>query len=1580
MRMDRTIFHLRCLAGIVIVAAALPAFGQIQIAVPGAPSSGAPGLRGGNLFTPSREKTRALRQAREFIKGENYADALRILQALIDSDNDAFFFEDVERRNKFLSLKAESMRLIETLPVKGRNVYELKYGLKAQTMLEDALEKGDFAGIEAVARRFFHTPAGYRATYLLATQQLDNGIPLSAALHFERLRKLKAAGARQQFEPMLSLQTAVCWGRAGLPKAAVKTLVELKQFLGGRAIKVGGRNVAMFGRPEHALTWLAKVLGNQRGFAGIGQEQWVMFRGNPARSAHSSPASPVWDAKWSVDTVRDTDSDRTAVNAVADEIQTFSRRRRKEGLLMQPAAHPLLVGDLAIFRTLERVWAVNVRSGAIIWKGIVRDRTYQKLSGMSDAPATPNVVNRRRNYSNQAVNLTKMQMLLDQRLWRDLTAGTLSSDGELVFSVDSLDYHDRNVRYVNIGGRVRPQIGMRDFNTLTLYDAKTGTLAGQFGGKSGGTGSDAKLTGHFFLGAPLPLGDQLFVLAEYRGEIRLLAIKLRKHRLNNGRLVADPKLLWVQTLITPNEGVSRFPLRRMAGLSPSYAGGILLCPTTSGAIVAVDPARRLLLWGYRYPTNTEGGNDGRNGMFRRSYELPTNRYDAESRWLDAGITVAGSRIILTPRDSNELHCVDVNGELVWKQPRGQRLYVGAVHDGRLIVVGKSQIEAIDLNDGSPAWKQSTPLPLPSGRGFQTNDYYHVPLESGEIATIDLKSGRILARTKTRSGLVPGNLVSANGLIVAQSVDRVIGFKPLDILQTEIDAKLKSNPEDGVALAMRGEIRLRNGDEEGGLADLRAAVAAGGPDRAKSLIASNLLEGLRLDFAGFRKYRPELEKILTDDDQRGRYHRLLAAGLHEVGELRDAFRQYLKLAGPNTGPWKQEQVGDVTVRGDRWLQSRIVDVFRKANESERKRLIAEMHQQLEQAVKFDGPKGLRRFSLAFGELPGTEKARRMLAERLDPQEDALELEFVLLRLRLSRNLETAAYATARLAHLLAGNGHHVPAAGFVADLEDRFGKIDCLKGKTGTEIAAELKKQRPQLTTALTARSPWPEKRIVAETTRSSTRRSYGRTFSAEFVGERGFYREWTFNLTSNARKIEARDGRGVVRWTLPFSGRTSSYYYYNTTVQAHGHLLVITMADRFMVVNALGAAPDRAPKILWQRNLYQAALGQRQNRGVIARRMIRVGGRMKWIITDPYGNPLGTVGHVGNRAIVFQSGRTLFAADPQTGDVLWKRGSVDRGSRLFGDGEHLFVAGPDATTALVLRATDGKAVATRPVASKAARKLTRGRFELVWRLSGNKYVLSWVDILNKKTVWRKQFSESAKVVTVNGDEAAVVEPKKGRFHVVGLTDGKTRVDSPIESDTALGHFLVRRSKDRYVLITYSTAKKNGKIFNVNGVNYYSPLANGYVYGFDRKSGKKIWTTYVADQSVEIEQPESMPVLIFAARRYENVQQRGVIRRYYKLAITILDTRNGRIVLDYSGVENTSPYQLNIDPVRKRIEVKFYQTQVALTMADKPMGKPSNRVFAPKGEEETSTEKRPPGKQALPQIRIQNALPRVRRRR
>ena len=73
---------------------------------------------------------------------------------------------------------------------------------------------------------------------------------------------------------------------------------------------------------------------------------------------------------------------------------------------------------------------------------------------------------------------------MDRRTWRDLTLGTLSSDGEFVFSVEDLpvgaseiQYYGRNVILLNNGRIVSGGSSTSDpFNLLRAYDVSTGKL------------------------------------------------------------------------------------------------------------------------------------------------------------------------------------------------------------------------------------------------------------------------------------------------------------------------------------------------------------------------------------------------------------------------------------------------------------------------------------------------------------------------------------------------------------------------------------------------------------------------------------------------------------------------------------------------------------------------------------------------------------------------------------------------------------------------------------------------------------------------------------------------------------------------------------------------------------------------------------------------------------------------------------------------------------------------------------------------------------------------------------------------
>lgn len=102
--------------------------------------------------------------------------------------------------------------------------------------------------------------------------------------------------------------------------------------------------------------------------------------------------------------------------------------------------------------------------------------------------------------------------------------------------------------------------------------------------------------------------------------------------------------------------------------------------------MAFDLVRHQLRWGYSYDAMTHrnmlAGSDFMSG-------------EEEDRWLETGPILANGRVIVTPRDSSEIHCLNlIDGSLIWKRVREQGLYVACVNDGAVIMVGRSQISAL----------------------------------------------------------------------------------------------------------------------------------------------------------------------------------------------------------------------------------------------------------------------------------------------------------------------------------------------------------------------------------------------------------------------------------------------------------------------------------------------------------------------------------------------------------------------------------------------------------------------------------------------------------------------------------------------------------------------------------------------------------------------------------------------------------------------------------------------------------------------------------------------------------------------
>ena len=131
------------------------------------------------------------------------------------------------------------------------------------------------------------------------------------------------------------------------------------------------------------------------------------------------------------------------------------------------------------------------------------------------------------------------------------------------------------------------------------------------------------------------------------------------------------------------------------------------------------------------------------------------------------------------------------------------------------MVGRKQVHAYRLADGKAAWDGRTvDLPegaLPSGRGFLSDDKYYLPLNSAEVAAIDLNAGKIERISKSQKGDIPGNLVCYKGRILSQNYRGLEVFYQLDAAMAEVADRLAANPRDAEAFCLRGEILLDAGN-------------------------------------------------------------------------------------------------------------------------------------------------------------------------------------------------------------------------------------------------------------------------------------------------------------------------------------------------------------------------------------------------------------------------------------------------------------------------------------------------------------------------------------------------------------------------------------------------------------------------------------------------------------------------------------------------------------------------------------------------------------------------------------------------
>ncbi len=1497
-----------------------------------------------NIFLPApRGLRQQLTRARQALEEEQYGEAVDLLGQLLaspevgaDAQNGVgeqdYFMGSSSEPGPRISLKTEAQRLLGGMPDKGRDLYELKFGADARQLLDTALETRDIQQLIEVTRRYFHTQAGYEATMLIGRHYLDQGRPLAAALCFQRLESCD--GAVAQYDPELSVLLATCWLWADMPNRAREALVQLKSRAPAAKLRIGDKTVSLFDDADETLmalalpagdaesgpkevadrvlTWLAQIIGPE--FAAGSQEatQWVMYRGDPARNAESAAGTPLLSARWRVQTA----------NHPTDEefIRQGKKQFQERGVPALPAINPLAVSDVVVMRTPRRLLGVDFETGKRIWE-----------FPWYEAPDEENLQDDRIRPHAQA--LTPQALELSQRMWDDAPYGQISSDGRQVFVLWGMaaGSSQPSVIIQQFGIQRPNEAGSLESNKLVSLEIKAEGKLRWIVGDEDGT-DEPKLAGAFFLGPPLPLMGQLYVLAEMNGEIRLVVLDG-----DTGHLQWSQQLAHVDA-----RDIGSDPQRRSAGASPSFSDGVLLCPTSSGAVVAVDISTRSLLWGYQYPTADTPTRVNMTG-FRYSPK------EIGDRWADATVTIADGRVLVTPVESDHLFCLDlITGEPVWEpKAREDMLFTGCVVDGFAIMVGKKNVKAIAIDDGHVAWTRELTAGVPSGRGMLSGHQYYLPTSANRLLKIDTTTGDIIEDIETDVTL--GNMVAYKDQIISLNVDWLATYYQTQPLRKIVSDRLATNPGDGWALTRQAELLLHDGRHGEALAVFQRAYQLNPDDDSiRASLVRSLLAALRDDFAGNQKFAVELEGLIQQPAEQAEFCRWMAVGLKKQNDLPRAIGYFIRLAAMETASGFSSDAqeasmirldGQLRVRRDRWLRSQIQQVLAEADAPVREQLDTLVRAHYEEVSQSKMTSRLQQFVEHFGGHPIGLAARLDLARSLLERGHLLAAEGELIALQTASEPTIAASATALLASMLLEQEKLPEAASCYRQLAVQWADVATLEGPTGRQLA-EAAQQQDKLRRYFGKPTPWLHGKCEVSEEPKGSFPTYLRLFPIELTEITGpFPADYTLVHNPNQNCVMLSDAYGNVVQNV-LLGDANRFVTTNATAGravARGHLVVLNVGFEVMAIDTLRGGDQQGDVVLWRNDLSNSlVLAAGRTRQLMSNTINRKWGPPRYIPSEGRLGLIGTVGPVTPHGVVFQKMQELTCADPLTGETIWVRGGIEPGCDIFGDDEYLFVVGPNSTEALVVSAADGSELGRREVASRAERWFTAGRHVLACRLDGQSLHVRWFDAWSQTEVWARQFSSDAQAWQPARDEIAIFEPQ-GNFVVIHVPDGKDRVAAQLGPAPNLDRLYVLASQALYMVIASSknpdSSSSRLRLYGSIGTEQ-CPEINGHIYAIDRQSGQPLWPmpAEIREYNLPLDQAAEAPTLVFF-RHTQTQASADSPRTTFQAAVLCIDKRDGRGLLANDGLAMIRSYGVEANPDNQTVSIKTNSKNFLLKFTD-----------------------------------------------
>lgn len=1460
-----------------------------------------------------------LEHAEQLVAAGNTDQALELLEIIL-ANSDHATIRTADGRPGLVAWEAN--RLLARLPNGVRETYRLRHEAQARQLARDARETGNWDQLIDVATRFFHTETGQRAADSVANFHFDRGEFGLASLWY--LRLLETAPAWTQ-DSKWRLKVALALREAGNADASDELLGRLRKQGADAEIDVGGDSV----KPE---AWLKRFGGVDLGAPPV-LDEWLQFLGSASRSGTASGGDPLLLSRWFHATTQN--------KLVLDQIETLAQDLADSGRGPIPTAFPLMVRNRVAFRTLRGVHVIDAESGQLLWEtpGAFSD------DSLIAPNRTPFDFDERFAFRRFRVNAWGPEFVggdgadghpLTGLLYRNANFGLLASDGRRLFVLDDdclIMHGTAGTGFQVVGDNAENPRRSTPGNRMTAYDLQTGRELWSIGGPVNGDSFDLPLAGHFFFGAPLVEGNDLFIVAERDLDIRLYAL--------------DPQsgqVRWSQLLAHSDAKIEQDLGRRWWTAQVAYSNGVLVCPTTVGWLVGIDRLDHSVLWMHRYAP-------ARPGFERREREQGESLCpprELNFHWCASAPVIAGNRVVYTPSEEPVLVCLDLSSGIPrWQFPKGEeQLYLASVDEERAVVVGKSSVTALDLDKGTTRWQ----MPIgdangpPSGRGLTANGRLYLPLRNGGLWTIELTTGKVLERSQLPLRSKPlGNLAMYRGLVLSLNAFGLTAFEQRQSIERQIAERRATNPRDEWASVKRAEIALLEHDPGAALASLDRVDPQHAEKLGFSSYRSALIEALaaavRRNYADGDQPLERLAKIAKSGEERLLLGRLQVEQALAKEQFGTAFTLLQQLAIGRRAGVKLVRPDDsqVTVDFDQWIAGQLADTWAKMSPSDRTKCDVAIQTEAEHVLRLDRS-FQERFAALYAFHPAALPVIETLVGEFAAQNDLFHAERLLLRLTRSTDAKVAAASQRRLAQLLEKFHLSDDADAAYRELARAFRGVSLEQGVTADGLV-DARRNAGLMGRSSVAGADWGDADLKIY--------RFGTNVLSQHVeelalGQTGapFFRNHRFSVDERRQRLEiVRAKNDAQHWLLPLRnpGRTRQGEY--TVGVPAGHELVVLHRD---VLHFLAPVERR---VVWTRSVdVPSGLGSeyRAPHAAIPQPLHSGSQFATSLSLLSRATQRGMLAAANTEYVCLYGRREFVVLDAGTGDVRWKCANIPQHATVFGTEDVVYLIPPDRSQAVAFRASDGKRLDAERLGDRLVNTvavtprglvIVDGLSTGILGLEAPRTTVRLFDPTTRTESWKVQYPGGAKLALLDDLQLLAVSASGEIERLDFLTGEVRRFQGKCPRDALQSRADVYAIADRdHVFLMIHQRRRSMQYPE----GFRSITAGGLILAFDAQDGRLLWTNNDlsredstrkggAAQNLVLDFLRDSPLLTFASRGLVQNHEFG----HWNLNLAVIDKQTGRTVLMVTDPSASNLRTLELNMADRYIELRSYNQRMRL---------------------------------------------------